>query len=81
MSDLCILQKYEKLAIDTDVVIRFFDGTVIKGIISAIQNDIISVSKASVYLPHQKHISKYSAINIHANAFYSLIYAVPVRDR
>ena len=72
-----ILKKYYSLNAGTNIAIRFFDGTVIRGTITSVQNDMISLNQVSVIFRQKNTQLKLSNLDIKLNTIQSLIYCLP----
>lgn len=71
-----LLEKYKNLNSGTNIAIRFFDGTIIKGTVNTIKNDILSVIQVSVIFPQRNAELKFSNLDLKFNTIETLIYCV-----
>lgn len=72
-----VLEKYNNLDIGTNVAIRFFDGTIIKGTVWALRSDMISIKKVSVSFPQKNTELKLCRLDLKLDTFQTMIYSVP----
>lgn len=72
-----VLERYGNLSFGTNIVIRFFDGTIIKGTIGSVKNDMISVNRVSVSFRQKNTQLKLSNLDLKLNTIESLIYCLP----
>lgn len=71
------LDNYKRLDIGTDIVIRFFDGTLLKGVVKGFNDNTISINRACIWFPQRKIEFKVTTANVNVNSFNSLIHSVP----
>lgn len=71
-----ILSNYDDLDIGTNILIRFIDGTILKGVVRGFTQDIISIKRASIFFPRRRTRFRVTTVNVNINTFDFLIHSV-----